>query len=305
MATPGYEERDGVLYLRCHYCNGLIPQEKLGQHIRAHAAPDKWFSSLKTRSSKAKRQQKKGRRRKASGKARRKGKEQRKRKSRRLRIRELCKTRKIVRLVHFTRIESLERILQEGLLPRSMLEKGASGKRAFIPVDPKRYDRHTHTISVSISFPNYQMFYKYRAKIGNQYWVVLSLDPALLWELDCAFCMDNAASAVIRKRRLSMLKRPEALHRMFAKSVPTKNGRIHRSDLAIPDQYPTNPQAEVLVCEPIAPHYIFEVAFHNHSQRRRWIRRHGEDSGSVNLVINRGFFRARPGNWERFSGGKD
>jgi hypothetical protein len=74
-------------------------------------------------------------------------------------IRAYCATRRIDTLVHFTRLENLVGILAEGILPRSTLEGRPSG---VIFNDDIRTDNHKEAVCLSISFPNYKMFYKYR-----------------------------------------------------------------------------------------------------------------------------------------------
>ena len=280
-STPSYDIRDGVLFISCRYCRQLVPANELGRHLRAHrsssesAAP---VHSPRHSASHARRHEK-----------------------RRERIRQVCLERGIERVVHFTPIENLARILREGLLPRFTLDRLSRRGRPFIAVDQDRFDGHKRTVSVSISFPNYQMFYRVRQQTSDDVWVVLSMKPALLWELDCAFCEDNAASADVRRRPLPTLKRVEALQALFSEVVLIHDGRILRAEISIPDLYPTNPQAEVLVCEPVKPRYIFEVAFFDRNRQWQWIEKNGNHWPGVNLTINHGLFRPRPGNWDNLA----
>ncbi|MCS7032304.1 MAG: DUF4433 domain-containing protein, partial [Gloeomargarita sp. SKYG116] len=87
-------------------------------------------------------------------------------------------------------------------------------------------------------------------------WVVLVLDASVLWELDCAFCRENAASRSVTQIPLNERKRFSALEAMFG-DLPN----CRRQELNIPDNYPTHPQAEVLVFEPIPVSYIREIHF--------------------------------------------
>ncbi len=285
MCSPAYEERNGTLYIRCHYCKSFIAQQKLGQHLRDHRSAGEPFSTA------ASPHRKQLIPRQTSNRQ----------VQRRHCIKEICERRHIQKVVHFTRSENLARILREGLLPRATLERKARKGRRFIAVDSARYDGHKHTVSVSISFPNYQMFYKVRQQTSDEKWVVLGLDHALLWRLDCAFCEENAASAEVRHRPLPSLKRVEALQAMFADTVFQGKRTIRRSDLSIPDFYPTNPQAEVLVCEPIKPDYVCEVSFLNWNQHRQWTEINGDDWNGVELNTKPGLFRSRPGNWDKLA----
>ena len=111
-------------------------------------------------------------------------------------IRDFCTERGIETLVHFTRFENLESILNKGLMSRKELEKWDSENQPVFN-DSQRLDQCPDSISLSISFPNYKMFFPYRQK-NTAKWAVILLKPDILWEMDCAFCMDNAASSLIR-----------------------------------------------------------------------------------------------------------
>ena len=117
--------------------------------------------------------------------------------SRATQIQHFCMEHKITTLVHFTRIENLNSILQDGLLGRSILhERG----QQFLLNDDYRADRCPEANCLSISFPNYQLFFRFRRErkkseeVNDSQWVVLQLDAKILSELDCAFCQRNAAS---------------------------------------------------------------------------------------------------------------
>jgi hypothetical protein len=85
------------------------------------------------------------------------------------------------------------------------------------------------------------MFYKY-SKDSRSNWVVLLLTSAILWEKDCAFCKENAASNSVRSLPLADRKTPMAFRNLF-----TDYDSINRRELNIPINYPTHPQAETLV----------------------------------------------------------
>jgi hypothetical protein len=106
-----------------------------------------------------------------------------------------CESCQIKQLVHFTHIQNLSTILQHGLLSIDGLAKTPTIQ--YRRNDAKRLDGQLNAISLSISFPNYRMFYIYQCNIPQD-WVVISLKPDILWELDCAFCSENAASNNVR-----------------------------------------------------------------------------------------------------------
>lgn len=166
----------------------------------------------------------------------------------------LVEERKIHSLVHFTSIRNLRSILTHGLLSRRRLE---SRGLEFRYNDTVRWDGLQETTSLSIEFPNYRMFYKYKVnQAEGDVFCLLALHPRVLWELPCLFSPENAA-----KHRLSpnmeWLKRYTGVHalaRMF------EGGEVHRERYKIPLAYTTNSQAEVLVVDDIPTNYIKGVA---------------------------------------------
>ena len=185
-------------------------------------------------------------------------------------IQQICEERGITTLVHFTRIENLQNILHEGLLDhQSLLEKYG---QQFAPNDRKRLDGHKEAICLSISFPNYQMFYRIReskkkvAEASDSQWIVLLLDAKVLWELECAFCQRNAAHKTVSSIPLEDRRKPEALKGMFEDFY-----NIRHQDLSIPQNYPTHPQAEVLVLDPIPARYIKAIYFWDTDAQERWL----------------------------------
>lgn len=100
------------------------------------------------------------------------------------------------------------------------------------------------------------MFYTY--SINNQSdWVVLTLASSLLWQFDCAFCLENAASNNVRYIPIKERKTPKSFEKMF-EDLPNVD-RLARN---LPDRFPTHPQAEILVFQTIPPEYINGVHFY-------------------------------------------
>ena len=181
-------------------------------------------------------------------------------------IQQICEERGITALVHFTRAEHLQSILREGLLSRTILE--TRGPVQFN--DLQRWDGHKEAICLNISFPNYELFFKF-SRPGYSQWIVLLLDAKVLWELDCAFCQENAASNAVRHIPLEVRKKPDALEGMFVDVCRDTKGNVYqRQSLQIPDDYPTHPQAEVLVFDQIQSDYIKEVHFYDETALEQW-----------------------------------
>lgn len=179
-------------------------------------------------------------------------------------IEEYVAARGITLLLHFTQVCNLDSILQRGILPRNMLI-GEDGVRFN---DQYRFDG-TDAVCLSISYPNYKMFFRLRQESPDAEWVVLAVRPRALWMLPCAFCATNAASATITAIPLAQRRTLAALQGLYADW-----GGKNRAVLAIPDNYPTNPQAEVLMLEGVPRDYILGVIVPNIPLKNRLLARY-------------------------------
>ncbi|PSV00622.1 DarT ssDNA thymidine ADP-ribosyltransferase family protein [Photobacterium kishitanii] len=163
-------------------------------------------------------------------------------------------SRKIVQLFHFTKIENLDAILKYGLIPRAQLQEGD-----FEFTDVYRADGFLGANCVSVSFPQYKMLFIKQIEDKQQNWVVLELSPELLLanENNSAFFEQNAASGGAKKEIISNRKSATAFEKMFAdiKELPSRKKR------GLPDNYPTDPQAEILVFNQIGREYIVAAHF--------------------------------------------
>ncbi len=213
-------------------------------------------------------------------------------------IQKICEDRSITTLVHFTQIKNLRNILHEGLLGhQSLLKKHG---QQFAPNDWERVDGHKEAICLSISFPNYLLFNKFsRPNTGSppdySQWIVLLLDAKVLWELDCAFCQENAASNTVRYIPLEDRKKPDALEGMFVDVCRDTKGNVYeRQSSQISDDYPTHPQAEILVFDQIPSDYIKEVHFYDETILKQWC----DNNPWINperLLHNQQYFQYRRG----------
>jgi len=198
-------------------------------------------------------------------------------------IQAFCRERGIRTLLHFTRIENLSSILRHGLLGRETLSEQLP-EETYIFNDDLRIDCCSDALCLSISFPNYRMFYRYRQEKPDVQWAIFLIKPDILWELDCAFCHTNAASNLSRFASLEERRSVEALKRMFdGKSTP-------RDQLGIPDYFPTDPQAEVLVLERISLRYITEIHVDDIRVQQQVMQTH---QNNIPLRWNSEFFRPR------------
>jgi len=197
-------------------------------------------------------------------------------------IRALVEEFQIPRLVHFTRCENLESIARHGL--HSVATGNALGL-SMLRNDTLRLDKQLDGISLSIGFPNYRMFYKYRRQEASTEWAVLSLSPEILWEKQCGFYQHNAADSRMRYRRRQEARLPKSFRDMFDAQNAHRDERLYSYD-------PTDAQAEVLVYEPIEPHFIQEITFETEAIESRWRRKCGGVKTNI-AERNTGLFSSR------------
>lgn len=162
-------------------------------------------------------------------------------------IQNIVADRAIPYLVHFTRLENLYSILNNGLIPRKLIDDSAKGnplQMAHVN-DEIRVDYKTTYNCTSIGFPNCRMFYKYRQLKGVG-WVILLINPKILWEKSCLFYPTNAASSTVSYLPLAQFSTAQALENMFAE----------QRDPWLQPHDPTDVQAEVMIEGIIEPNYI-------------------------------------------------
>lgn len=168
-------------------------------------------------------------------------------------IERFVKNRGITSLLHFTKVANVPGILEHGLLGRQTI--ASSGLKAELN-DQYRYDNAADSVCASISFPNYKMFYSLQQKNLGDDWAVLRLSPRVLWEIPCAYCFSNAASSEITRIPIKSRMESKYLESMF-EDIPPKTMRVK---LGIPDEYTTDPQAEVLILGAVDPKYIVNIS---------------------------------------------
>lgn len=161
-------------------------------------------------------------------------------------IASFLKDNNIEYLVHFTPVKNLKSILEHGICSNKYCnEHGIK----YVPTDKNRYDGYTDFISLSVSFPNYKMFYKKRQTMDEDF-AVLLIDSSVLslyGSDERKFSNKNAASNNSRKGGSF-----EYLKQMFER--PSL-----REKLGLQENYTTDPQAEVLIKGRIPTDYIKEI----------------------------------------------
>lgn len=168
-------------------------------------------------------------------------------------IRQEVEKRNIKYLLHFTKLCNIESIIKHGLITRDKVLAYCNSKSIN---DEYRFDQ-TNGICLSISFPNYKMFYSCRDRSKDEEWIVLGIRPNILWEKNCAFYYKNAASKIFRFSSLNERMTYQSFVEMFGEHEKS------RKELEIPENFTTNPQAEIIVLEDIPKNYIFAYATQN------------------------------------------
>lgn len=188
-------------------------------------------------------------------------------------------------LVHFTRTINLPSIMLHGLYPIGRAQEIGATPAAN---DQYRLDGHRNSTSVSIAFPNCQMFFKYRMGNTAVDWAILVLDPSILWLKDCAFCRHNAADARISGQQLADLMTLQAFTGMYEEI----GGWATREEQRLKAYDPTDVQAEVLVFDIIEPQYIAAVVFEKEAVRDSYLPYLGGRQTAIH-ANNKGLFANR------------
>lgn len=149
-------------------------------------------------------------------------------------------SRDVAHFVHFTHLTNVPEILRTGLWPRASLDQAGT---QYVGTDGLRLDGK-NAVNLSITHPNINMFYGKRKELPNLYFVVLTLDPALLRDAEGTyeFRRGNAASSG---------SRPSGVEDLFSGVRPNY----------FEPNWTTNNQAEVRVRGRIDPRWIKTIQF--------------------------------------------
>ncbi len=176
-------------------------------------------------------------------------------------VKGIISKRNIESLYHFSKIENLEAIANQGLIPRAQLKDGD-----YKFTDVNRSDGFLNANCISVSFPQYRMFFIKRVQDSQQNWVVLELSPKLILDKESAFFERNAASREVQSEIIENRKLATAFEKMFddIDKLPTRKER------ELPDNYPSDPQAEILVFDKIDRDYIVAAHFANETMLNKY-----------------------------------
>lgn len=190
-------------------------------------------------------------------------------------IYEEIKKRGITKFVHFTRLDNVESIIKFGIVPSYFHD--ALNINAI-----KSNNNGYGYVCLSVSFPNYQMFYKKRLEDPNKNWVVVGIDPSVILDDNIFYSFDIGNSARSGAYNGTTYEDFLSMFKDF--------GNIKRESLKIPDKFTTNPQAEIMIRSEIPPKYIKSIFVCNNEDMiylKKFI------SNNINLVKDPKIFSSR------------
>jgi hypothetical protein len=208
-------------------------------------------------------------------------------------IREVVEKRGIKSLYHFTRAKALRGIHEMGgLLTREEVEQLPPDYWHFS--DQSRLDGRPNTVSLSIGFPNYKMFYGKRisAAIDDGDWVVFKICPSVLWEKPALFFQINAATGWMIETPEDELNDSIALEACFDPYVRSRHKNYGRT-VKTESYYTTDPQAEVMIQDSIEAPYVQGILFHSQESGQHWVRQCPGLFESYKCLVGPDFFKQR------------
>ena len=174
------------------------------------------------------------------------------------------KERGVECFVHFTPEENIPSILQHGIIPREDLSAHRIDARC---PDQSRSDNHLDYSSFSVSFPNYRVMY---SKRDDMKFVILCIDPRIILDFpisDISYLPTNAANQSLPKEIEEYIGFSAAEGIFSETAYNHKTGAsCQRSELNIPVEFSTDPQAEVFVRATVEPSYIQKIICQDNSQ---------------------------------------
>lgn len=150
-------------------------------------------------------------------------------------------------LIHYTPVENLPSIFQNGILPLS--------------ADPAKPEIHNNC-SLSVTSPDYRSLSMKKKKMPGSRFAILKIDPELLLyfeESNVAYYSSNASEPHYRASTFGCHRGIYSLQRMFADVVHCQLGTVLREDQVLTDTQTTHPEAEILIRGIVPAEYIRSV----------------------------------------------
>lgn len=205
--------------------------------------------------------------------------------------------RKIRYLVHFTSVNNLKSILENGIVPRGYIEEAVCN-------DDLRLDNTNYTC-MSIEFPNHFLLSKFEQQYLNRDFCILKLDFRDMLEDNITFFYvpTNAATSGYRDRLKNAPKSfstYKAFKLLFEEQYQDSKGRFttDRNQPNMQSFLPTNVQSEVLTPDVIDLKYIETIIFDD-SQVMRKYENMINDEGLTSEEDSRFFFYREKMTWKQ------
>ena len=188
--------------------------------------------------------------------------------------------RGIESLVHFTNADNIPSIIQHGILSKNELDNQGI---FYQHNDYMRLDNNLDAISLSVTFPNYRMFFLLRKAPGSK-WVVLLICPEIILSADCLFYSTNAANREMHSIAQNECKTLKAFKSMFYDHDTRKTRKIN-------DNETTDPQAEIQLVGKIPINMIKSAVFEDEvvlDQYREYL-----SQAHIEFTVNKEYYRPR------------
>jgi len=184
----------------------------------------------------------------------------------RLLIQQDAQRRGVTRLCHFTPGRKLMNMLRDtqAILPTTDLRQ--EFEHLLDPTDPARLDGRPDHICCSVQYPNAGYFQRVVRTTPNfPDWVILGLNPRLLWERPVLFSPRNAAA----QYGAFLQEGWAGWQSLFQEAVQGAGGRMFTRDRQMTPNCPTDNQAEVLIPGRIPLDYIEAIIVPNQDALER------------------------------------
>ena len=166
---------------------------------------------------------------------------------------DVIRQREIHRLCHFTRIDRLQSILENGLL--------ASNYEGIEKNDADRWDGHLDCICTSVEYPNtfYLAQLVERTNTNIEDWVILEINTGVIND-SSLFCQVNAA----KDSGMHLKSGVEAFSSLFDSHIEISSRDRNKNWI---DCVPTDLQAEILIRDRIDVGNLTGVIFHSNCNK--------------------------------------
>lgn len=202
---------------------------------------------------------------------------------------EELKFRRINRVLHFTRMENINSILEGGIVP---ISKMSDKERQVRRNDPDRFDGLPDCSCFSFAYPNRQLMRKFSNDFTDGVWVVIEVSADVFIDHNAYFYPSNASSKIYANINKENLRGVKALENMFQPyfEYGREKTPVWRDLLEISDSVPTNCQAEVLIEGIIDSKYINKIYFRSKEELEHYTQTISDGEIDKRCCVNNHYF---------------